>query len=77
MLQAMDNLMIGLKVRWNSFKEEMKSDERGVSNIVATVILILIVVLLAGIFWDGLKEWFTTVWGNITNATTSEINAIE
>lgn len=34
----------------------LKSQD-GVSNVVATIVILLIVVLLIGVFWDRLKEW--------------------
>ena len=47
----------------------MMKDERGISDVVAGVILVLIVVLLVGLFWGKLQEWFNTIWGQITTGT--------
>lgn len=66
MLKAMDSLYIGAKIRMAKFAEQFKNDEAGVSSIVATVLLILIVVLLAAIFWTNIQEWFGTTWDKIT-----------
>lgn len=47
-------------------KERFLQDERGVSPIVATVLILLITVLLAVLFWNQLKTWFETLWASIT-----------
>ena len=51
MFQKIDRMYLVAKLRLKSFIDDIRSDERGVSNIVATVILILIVVLLAAIYF--------------------------
>lgn len=66
MLNTLDKLYIGAKIRMNNFVDEFKKDQTGVSSIVATVLLILIVVLLVSIFWGKLQEWFDYLWGIIT-----------
>lgn len=47
-------------------KEEFMSDERGVSGIVAAVILVLIAVVLAAVFWTNINEMVTGWWSTIT-----------
>ena len=50
--------------RIRSSKERMSDffkSEAGVGAIVATIILLLIVVVLVGIFFDRLSEWITGV----------------
>jgi len=42
-------------------------EESGVSGIVAAVILVLLAVLLASMFWDSLKVFFGSLWGDVTN----------
>ena len=49
------------------FVKSLKDDERGVSGIVVTVILILIGVLLAALLWGVLSGWLQTMWETITN----------
>lgn len=46
------------------FKAFMSS-ERGVSNVVATIIILLIVVLIIGVFWDQLKVWLDGMMAQI------------
>ena len=54
----MDTQKYILKNRMQNFKKEFENDERGVGAMVATVIIMLIVVLLAAVFWDSIKAWF-------------------
>lgn len=57
-----DNIIIGAKVRMWKTSERIKdffAEEHGVSNVVATVILVLIVVLLIAAFWGQLKTWLS------------------
>ena len=46
-------------------KQEFESDERGVSSVVATVLLIVIVVALAALLWVFLKDWFAGLFTGI------------
>ena len=75
MLNTLDKLYIGAKIRMNNFVDEFKKDQTGVSSIVATVLLILIVVLLISMFWKYLSKWFLELWKKITDVelpTTTE-----
>ena len=65
MRTSIDRLCIGAQLRGRRFIQEMK-EESGVSGIVAAVILVLLAVLLASIFWDNLKQLFQNLWGNVT-----------
>ena len=65
MLKTLDRFYIGAKIRMANFADQFKKDETGVSSIVATVLLILIVVLLAALFWDKLAQWFNDIWEKI------------
>lgn len=46
-------------------KDFMKK-EKGGSEIIAMVLIIAIVLVLAGIFWDKLKIFFDKLWGEVT-----------
>ncbi|MCD7836227.1 MAG: hypothetical protein LUG83_06205 [Lachnospiraceae bacterium] len=71
MLKIINRMYIGTKIRFSDFINNLKQEETGVSSIVATVLLILIVVLLASVFWSYISEWFETMWTKITqNADT-------
>lgn len=65
MFEKLDCLYLSAQTRIRNFFNELKNDESGVSSIVATVLLILIVVMLAALFWDKIQEWFTTMWEKI------------
>ena len=65
MLKPLDRFYIGAKIRMANFADQFKKDETGVSSIVATVLLILIVVLLAALFWDKISQWFNDTWEKI------------
>lgn len=68
MRTSIDRLCIGAQLRVRRFIQEMK-EESGVSGIVAAVILVLLAVLLASMFWDKLKMLFQNLWGSVlTNA---------
>lgn len=72
----LDRLVISAQNRMRRAQEEIKefmTSERGVSNVVATIIILLIVVLIIGIFWDKLQTWLKgmmdTIFGTeITDA---------
>lgn len=65
MRTSIDRLCIGAQLRVRRFIQEMK-EESGVSGIVAAVILVLLAVLLASMFWDKLKILFQSLWGDVT-----------
>ena len=65
MLRTLDRLCIGAKLKMYQFCNNLRKDESGVAAIVATVLLILVVVLLVGIFWDNLQKWFAEIWEKI------------
>lgn len=48
-------------------KNSFLSDERGVSGIVASIILVVVAVALAVIFWDQIKGVSNTLWQKVTN----------
>lgn len=71
-MNVLDNMAVGMKIHLWKCKENIKNffaEEHGVSNVVATIILVLIVVLLIGIFWDGLKSWMTGIMAKIFSYT--------
>ena len=58
-MNTLDKMFVSAKVRAGKMKDAVKdfmTSEKGVSNVVATVILILIVVLLISFFWGQLQE---------------------
>ena len=63
----MKNLIRRAYINMNTKKEAFKNDERGVSAMVATVLLLLIVVLMAAVFYEKISEWFTGMMEKIFN----------
>ena len=66
MRTSIDRLCIGAQLRVRRFIQEMK-EESGVSGIVAAVILVLLAVLLASMFWDSLQLLVHNLWISVTN----------
>lgn len=66
MRTSIDRLCIGAQLRVRRFIQEMK-EESGVSGIVAAVILVLLAVLLASMFWDSLQQLVHNLWTSVTN----------
>lgn len=71
MLNTLDRLYIGAQIRKRAFIENFKDDESGVSNFVATVLLILMVVLIGGAVWGFLSGYFTELFEKIKSGSTS------
>lgn len=67
-MNTLDKLYLGAKIRAGIMKDNVKkfmTEEHGVSNVVATIILLLIVVLIIGIFWGKLSEWLSGMMDTI------------
>ncbi|MCM1120917.1 MAG: hypothetical protein NC543_16345 [bacterium] len=67
-MSALDRLYIGAQIKLMSARDRVKNflaSQDGVSNVVATIIVLLIVVLLIGIFWNRLKEWIGGIMDTI------------
>lgn len=47
------------------FIKDFKNDERGLSGIVVTVLLILVAVLAVIVLWGLLKPWLVELWDQI------------
>lgn len=43
-------------------KEQFMADERGVSGIVAAIVLLVIAVVLAAVFWDKISTLVSGLW---------------
>lgn len=68
-MSILDKGYISLKNHIHQGIDTFKSDEKGVSGIVATIILVLIAVVIALIFWKNIKEFVqTTLWGKVKSA---------
>lgn len=69
-MELLDNLYFMARTRFLCFLNDFKENEMGVSSIVATVLLILVVVLLVSIFWGLISGWLADTWNRIIGADT-------
>jgi len=67
-MNMIDSLYLSVKNRAARAKDsfvEFMTAERGVSNVVATIVILLIVILLIGIFWGRLKTFIEGIMDKI------------
>jgi len=67
-MRLLDSVYISMRSRMMAARDKMKEfldAQDGVSNVVATIIILLIVVLLIGVFWGRLKEWVSGLMDTI------------
>lgn len=63
-MNVLDKLYVKAQTKAVIMKDNLKkfmTEERGVSNFVATIFLMLVVVLIIGLFWDALESWFNEI----------------
>lgn len=53
------------------FFNDLKKDERGLSDVVSAVLLILVAVLAVVLLWQLLGDWLMQLWGQITGSAAS------
>lgn len=59
-MKMLDKICISAMLRANAAKDKMESfleEQDGVSNVVATLLILVIVVTLVTTFWGRLSEW--------------------
>lgn len=64
-MNFINSMVLGAKARMLKAKEEMKNvmaEEKGVSNIVATVLIIIVSIALVALIWSFLDEWIIEVF---------------
>lgn len=66
-MNVLDKCYIGTKNWIWKEKKMFFSDERGVSGIVASIVLVVVAVALAIIFWDKIKDVSNTLWDKVNN----------
>ena len=66
MRQYVSYLPIRAYLAFTGFVRELKRDERGLSGVVVTVLLILIAVLAVVLIWGFLSGWLKELWERIT-----------
>ena len=65
MFNFLDMQMIKLKTKMRNFAEDFKKEERGASDIVAVLLIILVVVAVAFLFREQLLGLVQNVFGKI------------
>ena len=71
-MKMLDSLCIGAMVRMTAMKDKAKDfvkSQDGVSNVVATIIILLLVVMLIAVFWENLQEWISGMMDQIFGTT--------
>lgn len=65
MLSKLNELSIAAYLTVTSFLQDFKKDERGLSDAVTAVLLILVAVLAVVMIWNFLGEWIGDMWAKI------------
>lgn len=67
MRDFLDGKLIGMQLRAGRFLSQMMEEERGDTNFVAIIIIIVILIAIAGIFKDQLEGAIEKVFGSLTD----------
>ena len=76
MMNRLDDACIWAKVRLYKAKESVKeffSNQDGVSNVVATIVVLLITILLIAAFWEQLSKWINGIMSQIFSYQPEEL----
>ena len=71
-MKMLDSLCIGAMVRMTAMKDKAKDfvkSQDGVSNVVATITILMLVVMLIAVFWENLQEWISGTMDQIFGTT--------
>lgn len=66
MLDTMDKVLIGAKVRWDLFVHRLLHEEKGASDMVAILVVIVILLAVAVTFKGELETLVKSVFGKAT-----------
>ena len=72
MIDKIKNFQMMAYIACVSFFAELKDDERGLSDAVTTVLLILVAVLAVVALWGFLDGWLTDMFKDITDKSVIE-----
>lgn len=67
-MKMLDKICISAMLRANAVKDKMESfleEQDGVSNVVATLLILVIVVTLVTTFWGRLQDWTNKLMDSI------------
>ena len=65
MLRRISTLPLMAYIAISAFVNDFKKDERGLSGVVVTVLLILVAVLAVLVIWGALSGWLEELWVRI------------
>lgn len=74
MINKIKNLPVLAYLAMVGFLQELKNDERGLSGVVVTILLILVAVLAVALIWYFLGDWLDTIWQRITGEVDGGFN---
>lgn len=66
MIEKIKNFPMMLYVAYLNFVEDMKDDERGLSDMVVTILLVLVAVLAVVMIWGWMSGWLSDLWSQIS-----------
>ena len=66
MIEKIKNFPMMLYVAYLNFVEELKDDERGLSDMVVTILLVLVAVLAVVMIWGWMSGWLGDLWSQIS-----------
>ena len=67
MRDFLDGKLIGMQLRARRFVSQLLEEERGDTDFVAIIIIIVILIAIAGIFKDQLEKAIKKVFDSLTN----------
>lgn len=67
MFERMDMVLLNAKQRWDGFVDRMIHEEKGASDIVAIMVVIVILLAVAVIFKEQLSTLVESVFGKATD----------
>ena len=68
MWKKISNIPLAVFLAITEFAKDFKKDERGLSGVVVTILLILVAVLAVVMIWGFLGDWLGELWDEITGA---------
>ena len=72
MRDALTKLWISTQFKWNNFREDFKSEEKGAVEIITIVLIVVVVIALAVIF----KGRLTTLIGKVFDKTDTAVETL-
>lgn len=67
MMEFLDGKLIGLQFKARRFLSQLAEEERGDTNFVAIIIIIVILIGVAGLFKTELEGAITKIFGKLSN----------